>query len=129
MSALNGFGLPPEQEPQRARYATPQAPPPSTPRAVHDPRGPMLDLLRESAAWVWQQRANCRGLDPEMFFPERGASTSEAKAVCSACDVRSECLEYALASNIAEGIWGGESARERRAIKRRRALDRRRRAS
>ena len=27
----------------------------------------------------WQERANCLGVDPDLFFPERGASTREAK--------------------------------------------------
>src|SRR3954468_15767413 len=44
----------------------------------------------------WQERANCLGVDPDLFFPERGASTKEAKAVCRGCEVRVECLEYAL---------------------------------
>ena len=44
----------------------------------------------------WQEQANCLGVDPDLFFPERGASTKEAKAVCRGCEVRAECLEYAL---------------------------------
>ena len=27
----------------------------------------------------WQDEANCLGVDPDLFFPERGASTREAK--------------------------------------------------
>ena len=46
----------------------------------------------------WQDNANCLGVDPDLFFPERGASTREAKEVCRACIVRVECLEYALAN-------------------------------
>ena len=46
----------------------------------------------------WQERANCLGVDPDLFFPERGASTREAKEVCRGCVVREECLEYALAN-------------------------------
>ena len=45
----------------------------------------------------WQERALCAQTDPEAFFPEKGGSTREAKRVCLSCDVRSECLEYALA--------------------------------
>ena len=44
----------------------------------------------------WQERALCAQTDPEAFFPEKGGSTREAKRVCLSCDVRSECLEYAL---------------------------------
>jgi hypothetical protein len=46
----------------------------------------------------WQDAANCLGVDPDLFFPERGASTREAKEVCKGCVVRGECLEYALAN-------------------------------
>ena len=44
----------------------------------------------------WQDEANCLGVDPDLFFPERGASTCEAKEVCRGCVVRMDCLEYAL---------------------------------
>jgi len=67
----------------------------------------------------WQDRALCAQTDPEAFFPEKGGSTREAKKVCTSCDVRSECLEYALAHDERFGIWGGLSERERRKLKRR----------
>ncbi len=73
----------------------------------------------------WQEQANCLGVDPDLFFPERGASTREAKAVCRGCEVRADCLEYALAHGEKFGIWGGLSERERRRVRRQRALERR----
>jgi WhiB family transcriptional regulator, redox-sensing transcriptional regulator len=73
----------------------------------------------------WQERANCLGVDPDLFFPERGASTKEAKGVCHGCEVQPECLEYALRHGEKFGIWGGMSERERRRIRRQRALARR----
>ncbi|MCP3856273.1 MAG: WhiB family transcriptional regulator [Actinomycetia bacterium] len=72
----------------------------------------------------WQDFANCLGVDPDLFFPERGASTREAKEVCRGCVVREDCLEYALANGEKFGIWGGMSERERRRIRRQRALAR-----
>ena len=72
----------------------------------------------------WREYANCLGVDPDLFFPERGASTEEAKAVCRGCQVRSDCLEYSLAAGEKFGIWGGVSERERRRIRRQRALSR-----
>ena len=72
----------------------------------------------------WQEFANCLGVDPDLFFPERGASTREAKEVCRGCVVRPDCLEFALANGEKFGIWGGMSERERRRIRRRRALER-----
>ncbi len=67
----------------------------------------------------WQERALCAQTDPEAFFPEKGGSTREAKRVCATCEVREECLEYALANDERFGIWGGLSERERRKLKRR----------
>jgi WhiB family redox-sensing transcriptional regulator len=70
---------------------------------------------------TWQDDANCLGVDPDLFFPERGASTREAKEVCRGCVVREECLEFALRNGEKFGIWGGLSERERRRIRRQRA--------
>ena len=81
------------------------------------------DMVEEERRW--QERANCLGVDPDLFFPERGASTREAKSVCRGCEVRAECLEYALAHGEKFGIWGGLSERERRRVRRQRALERR----
>jgi WhiB family redox-sensing transcriptional regulator len=67
---------------------------------------------------AWHQYGACRGADPNMFFPERGESVKEAKAVCARCPVRAECLEYALENHEVVGIWGGLSARERRQLSR-----------
>ena len=73
----------------------------------------------------WMDRANCAGVDPELFFPDRGASTREAKAVCQACVVRVECLDYALDHSEKHGIWGGRSERERRRMREARNRERR----
>lgn len=77
----------------------------------------------------WQDEANCLGVDPDLFFPERGASTREAKEVCRGCTVRLDCLEYALVNGEKFGIWGGLSERERRRLRRQRAQAGRRSAS
>jgi WhiB family redox-sensing transcriptional regulator len=66
----------------------------------------------------WQDRALCAQTDPEAFFPEKGGSTREAKRVCRGCEVKAECLEYALENDERFGIWGGMSERERRRLKR-----------
>ncbi len=77
----------------------------------------VADLLGNAPEW--QERALCSQTDPEAFFPEKGGSTREAKRICSRCEVKSECLEYALAHDERFGIWGGLSERERRKLKRR----------
>ena len=72
----------------------------------------------DAAELGWQDRALCAQTDPDAFFPEKGGSTREPKKVCRACEVRAECLEYALEHNEKYGIWGGLSERERRRMKR-----------
>lgn len=82
---------------------------------------PVLPLFGEpmdEGAMGWQDRALCAQTDPEAFFPEKGGSTREAKKVCTGCEVRVECLEYALENDERFGIWGGLSERERRKLKR-----------
>ena len=106
---------------------------PSNPRSTGPvPTGPMPTALASLVATQrpsngerrWQEQANCLGVDPDLFFPERGASTREAKAVCRSCEVQGDCLEYALAHGEKFGIWGGLSERERRRVRRARALER-----
>jgi WhiB family redox-sensing transcriptional regulator len=86
-----------------------------------------LDLEHEANTVVyygvdldWQDLAECRTLDTGLFFPERGGSTKEAKAVCAGCIVSEDCLEYAVVHER-DGIWGGTSERERQRIRRARA--------
>ena len=69
----------------------------------------------------WQGKARCAEVDPEIFFPERGGSSKAARAVCSNCEVRAQCLEYALNNKEQFGIWGGTSERERRRLRKERA--------
>ncbi len=77
-----------------------------------------LVAVEPEAEPSWQERALCAQTDPEAFFPEKGGSTRDAKKVCLSCEVRAECLEYALANDERFGIWGGLSERERRRLKR-----------
>ncbi|MGH3934606.1 MAG: WhiB family transcriptional regulator [Pseudonocardiaceae bacterium] len=84
------------------------------------PHVPLLaGVFDEPHQQEWQERALCAQTDPEAFFPEKGGSTREAKRICAGCEVRAECLEYALAFDERFGIWGGLSERERRRLKHR----------
>lgn len=65
----------------------------------------------------WQADSLCAQTDPEAFFPEKGGSTREAKRICGSCQVKGECLEYALENDERYGIWGGLSERERRKLR------------
>ena len=79
----------------------------------------LLGIGLEGDGQSWQERALCAETDPEAFFPEKGGSTREAKKICTGCEVKAECLEYALANDERFGIWGGLSERERRRLRRR----------
>ncbi|KPG81452.1 transcription factor WhiB [Frigoribacterium sp. Leaf415] len=68
---------------------------------------------------AWQADSLCAQTDPEAFFPEKGGSTRDAKKICASCDVRAQCLEYALQNDERFGIWGGLSERERRKLRKR----------
>jgi len=61
----------------------------------------------------WMDGAVCARTDPEAFFPEAGSNIRDAKKICLGCDVRAECLEYALRKNERFGVWGGVSERAR----------------
>jgi WhiB family redox-sensing transcriptional regulator len=89
---------------------------------IHESTTEAIALLDEQDGELtelsWQERALCAQTDPEAFFPEKGGSTREAKRICAGCEVRAECLEYALAHDERFGIWGGLSERERRRLRR-----------
>lgn len=55
----------------------------------------------------------CAGHDPAIFFPEQGGPASPAKAICARCPHRQACLDWAIATGQAFGIWGGKSPDER----------------
>jgi WhiB family redox-sensing transcriptional regulator len=72
----------------------------------------------------WRNYAACRDVDPELFFPIGNTGPAliqieDAKQVCQRCQVREECLRWALDSGQDSGVWGGMSEDERRALKRR----------
>jgi WhiB family transcriptional regulator, redox-sensing transcriptional regulator len=71
----------------------------------------------------WRHRASCRDEDPELFFPVGTSGPAlrqiaEAKKVCRRCPVQKECLAYALDAGLADGVYGGMSEDQRRALSR-----------
>lgn len=75
---------------------------------------------------TWLDRAACRDVDPETFFPTGAGVFAErqevrAKAVCQRCPVRPECLRQARFHASDDGVWGGLGAEERRELRRSRA--------
>lgn len=84
-----------------------------------------VELLDRDHRQDWRHRARCIGLDLDIFYPARGEDTREAKAVCNRCPVKYACLAEALSDGGYGddfGIRGGCSVRERRAIRKMRAL-------
>ena len=63
---------------------------------------------------AWRKKAQCLGIDPDLFFPDRGVSSAQAKQICEICEVAKECLDYALGNKERYGIWGGLNEKDRR---------------
>jgi len=68
----------------------------------------------------WRHLSACRDMDTSTFFPATDDDAQQPKAVCAACPVREECLEYAIATRQDDGVWGGLDETERRRLRRRR---------
>ncbi len=102
--------------------------PPSETADVIDIRRALIDGLAADAAdddddagqssgdLDWQDLGLCKESDPEAFYPEKGGSTKQAKAVCKRCPITETCLQWALDHKERFGIWGGTSEYERRQI-------------
>ncbi|HVL91549.1 MAG TPA: WhiB family transcriptional regulator [Actinomycetota bacterium] len=69
----------------------------------------------------WQTQAACRGMDPAIFFSPDDDAAGVARAVCSICPVKAECLSEAMSRGEVYGVWGGTRERDRRADPPRRA--------
>jgi WhiB family redox-sensing transcriptional regulator len=69
---------------------------------------------------VWRQRAACRGVNPEIFYPVTEEEAEEARSICESCAVMEGCLEWALVTRERDGVWGGATERERRRMIRQR---------
>ncbi|MFB7336837.1 WhiB family transcriptional regulator [Streptomyces adustus] len=67
---------------------------------------------------AWQAGALCAQTGADFFFPEPGSSVREAKRICGMCEMRSACLDYALANDERFGVWGGLSEKERLQLRR-----------
>ena len=86
--------------------------------SAEEPWHELWGLFRPDGDVSWQHKALCAQTDPEAFFPEKGGSTRDAKRVCAKCEVREQCLKWAIDHDERFGIWGGMSERERRRYKR-----------
>lgn len=85
----------------------------------------MYDLLADQSEFIpipiteerpWVVFSACKDKDPNLFFPEDRKGANEAIAICGTCPVRTECLEYAIETDIRYGVWGGLTSKERRRL-------------
>lgn len=74
-------------------------------------------LRMRTAMNSWRDSALCAQTDPALFFPEKGSPVAEAVKICQKCEVRVECLDFAIATKQRFGVWGGKTERERRVIR------------
>lgn len=95
----------------------------AVPLSHRQTRQPPIRRAEEDVLTDWRETARCKEMDPDLFFPVGTTGPAllqieAAKAVCRQCDVREECLQYAIDSNQEYGIWGGLTEEERRYMRR-----------
>jgi WhiB family redox-sensing transcriptional regulator len=71
----------------------------------------------------FRERAACRDVDPELFFPVgtgqvAQAQIAAAKQICGGCEAQLPCLEWSIENGQDEGVWGGLDVGERRNLRR-----------
>jgi WhiB family redox-sensing transcriptional regulator len=85
------------------------------PRTSGAPLAALLDAIGDVPEW--QLDAACRGLDTDMFFPERGEPVEQARNVCRSCTVANACATFSLANGEKWGLWGAMSEADRRRVR------------
>ncbi len=79
----------------------------------------MSDKVFTGIPEEWEHDALCTQTDPEIFFPDQGGSTREAKRICGRCPVVDECLDRAMSfDGEVWGVWGATTQRDRRVMRR-----------
>lgn len=76
--------------------------------------------MNSSEAAEWMERANCKEVGPDIFFTEKEDKVQQAREICSGCEVKNDCLEYAIDKKSEHGTWGGYTEDEIRVIRRKR---------
>ena len=66
---------------------------------------------------TWRSQGLCLSYDPEVFFPNAAEDPSPALSICGSCSVRGACLAAALDAGECDGVWGGTTPDERRAMR------------
>lgn len=66
----------------------------------------------------WRAEGACVSADPDLFFPISAAGKgaeqiAQAQRICASCQVRRQCLDFAMDTRETAGIWGGTTPEER----------------
>jgi WhiB family transcriptional regulator, redox-sensing transcriptional regulator len=66
----------------------------------------------------WREAGACLAADPDLFFPvavgtAADKETTRALRICDGCPVKRQCLDFAMRTGEASGIWGGTTPEER----------------
>lgn len=79
-------------------------------------RNPRPKPVDGSVDVSWMEDALCREVDGDLFFPTPKApvvALTQVRQICASCDVREQCLQFALTTAEPEGIWAGTTPRQR----------------
>jgi WhiB family redox-sensing transcriptional regulator len=68
----------------------------------------------------WMLDGRCSQVDADLWYADSPYDQFEAVQICSRCEVRPECLLYALKHDEKFGIWGGYTTAERAQMLKRR---------
>ncbi|MGL4174308.1 MAG: WhiB family transcriptional regulator [Actinomycetota bacterium] len=95
------------------------------PKGTRSPSPDQIAALLAALGEVpsWHASALCAQTDPEVFFPEKGASSAAARRVCAVCPVELECRAEAMDRREPFGVWGGTTEADRRRLRRQARLD------
>lgn len=85
-------------------------------RVRRDPRFRRA-MAERIAAPGWRSAGLCLPMDPDLFFPNPTDDARSAIAVCDRCPVQGPCLAAALDAGDCDGVWGGTTAEQRRAMR------------
>lgn len=67
---------------------------------------------------IWRSKAACK-TQTKLFFPaleKKTVSYRDAIKICTTCEVKSECLNYAVQYEMMHGVWGGTTPNQRRVL-------------
>lgn len=65
---------------------------------------------------AWMALGACRD-HPEVDFYDAPRRAARAKRICAGCPVREACLRWAMEQDEPDGVWGGLTPGERRALR------------